>query len=140
LSMAKGGRELRGALDGPPGGASGPWPSGATSTPWTSTSRISRSYWSRASRAATPAYRETYEMLGLSAVAHRDGTLVLEWAAGARTLGPDQPPPEGPLPDPTRYLPESSDSQRYRQARLRWGRQGSARAISFPASGRLGRP
>lgn len=54
-------------------------------------------------------------MLGLSAVAHRDGTLELEWAAGARTLEPDHPLPEGLLPDPLAgppYLPASSDSQR----------------------------
>ncbi len=61
-------------------------------------------------------------MLGLRVVAHRDGTLVPEWSAGAgarRTLRPDEPGLSGSapetgldLPAPSHLLPESSDSQR----------------------------
>ena len=101
-----------------------------------------------AQRSGGERWRALYEMLGLKVTAHPDGTLVLEWSAGQRTLRPGEPDNPGfltlgaglDLPAPPHLLPASSDSQRYRQARLRWGRQGSARARSFPASGRSGRP
>jgi hypothetical protein len=101
-----------------------------------------------AQRSGGERWHALYEMLGLKVTAHRDGTLALEWSAGQRTLQPGEPDNPGflasgtdlGLPAPPHLLPEPSDSQRYRQARLRWGRQGSARARSFAASGRSGRP
>lgn len=85
-------------------------------------------------------WRKVYEMLDLHVTAYRDGTLILEWAAGRRTLAPGEPQDSSGTDSPEPALSLSSDSQRYRHARVRWGRQGSARARSSADSGIAERP
>jgi len=96
----------------------------------------------RRDRERAERYRWVYGLLGLRVVAHRDGTLELTWRAGSKVLGPGKPraaelppPYDGPL-----ALSGSSDSQRYRQASVRSGRQGAAMAYRASASGSSGRP